>query len=60
MLHSPITLQTASDGTDVFISYRRSTGSQLARWVLRAASRRWDKNTKGWGEAAKICCAGGD
>ncbi|XP_010572226.1 NAD(+) hydrolase SARM1 [Haliaeetus albicilla] len=30
MLHSPITLQTASDGTDVFISYRRSTGSQLA------------------------------
>ncbi|XP_035198740.1 LOW QUALITY PROTEIN: NAD(+) hydrolase SARM1 [Oxyura jamaicensis] len=29
-LHSPITLQTASDGTDVFISYRRSTGSQLA------------------------------
>ncbi|KFW62506.1 Sterile alpha and TIR motif-containing protein 1 [Pygoscelis adeliae] len=30
MLHSPITLQTASNGTDVFISYRRSTGSQLA------------------------------
>ncbi|XP_053941162.1 NAD(+) hydrolase SARM1 isoform X1 [Cuculus canorus] len=30
MLHSPITQQTASDGTDVFISYRRSTGSQLA------------------------------
>uniref|UniRef100_A0A8C3NWR8 NAD(+) hydrolase SARM1 n=2 Tax=Passeriformes TaxID=9126 RepID=A0A8C3NWR8_9PASS len=29
-LHSPITLQTASNGTDVFISYRRSTGSQLA------------------------------
>ncbi|NXC19162.1 SARM1 protein, partial [Corythaeola cristata] len=29
-LHSPITLQTAPDGTDVFISYRRSTGSQLA------------------------------
>uniref|UniRef100_A0A8C3PLA8 NAD(+) hydrolase SARM1 n=1 Tax=Calidris pygmaea TaxID=425635 RepID=A0A8C3PLA8_9CHAR len=30
MLHSPITLQTASNGTDVFISYRRSSGSQLA------------------------------
>ncbi|NXC51218.1 SARM1 protein, partial [Penelope pileata] len=30
MVHSPVTLQTASDGTDVFISYRRSTGSQLA------------------------------
>ncbi|NXL91175.1 SARM1 protein, partial [Alectura lathami] len=30
MLHSPIMLQTASNGTDVFISYRRSTGSQLA------------------------------
>ncbi|KAM8991417.1 NAD(+) hydrolase SARM1 isoform 1-T1 [Ara ararauna] len=30
MLHSPITLQTAFNGTDVFISYRRSTGSQLA------------------------------
>ncbi|NXK65465.1 SARM1 protein, partial [Sylvietta virens] len=29
-LHSPIALQTESDGTDVFISYRRSTGSQLA------------------------------
>ncbi|XP_065588258.1 NAD(+) hydrolase SARM1 [Cyrtonyx montezumae] len=29
-LHSPITLQTTSDGTDVFISYRRSSGSQLA------------------------------
>ncbi|NXA79493.1 SARM1 protein, partial [Thryothorus ludovicianus] len=29
-LHSPITLQTTSNGTDVFISYRRSTGSQLA------------------------------
>ncbi|XP_042686211.1 NAD(+) hydrolase SARM1 isoform X1 [Centrocercus urophasianus] len=29
-LHSPVTLQTASDGTDVFISYRRSSGSQLA------------------------------
>ncbi|XP_071430997.1 NAD(+) hydrolase SARM1 isoform X2 [Pithys albifrons albifrons] len=29
-LHSPITLQATSNGTDVFISYRRSTGSQLA------------------------------
>ncbi|XP_010216745.1 PREDICTED: sterile alpha and TIR motif-containing protein 1 [Tinamus guttatus] len=30
MLHSPITLQVSASGTDVFISYRRSTGSQLA------------------------------
>nr|XP_009664796.1 PREDICTED: sterile alpha and TIR motif-containing protein 1 [Struthio camelus australis] len=30
MLHSPIMPQISSNGTDVFISYRRSTGCQLA------------------------------
>lgn len=34
MLHSPLPCssgKSTSEGTDVFISYRRSTGSQLAR-----------------------------
>ncbi|MEE6469136.1 hypothetical protein FKM82_008516 [Ascaphus truei] len=38
MLHSPLPCsagKSSADGPDVFISYRRSTGSQLARYVVR-------------------------